>query len=220
MVEQYAHTLIARPIDFTPSSQQLHDCVAELIEIIPLLGPLEFDLRTVSGYRDVVNPFTGQSAKYPNVEHRNLTLAELAGAAHNLPDFEVAFGKNVRSQVTLLPMPKDTPQQYWLGVKIVVSSEVRSMSDTYNGFEPPLIQMPQFGAVSARHSPIGYFSNLHNGSIVEVEDAGSARFWIEFELGKFLFPPFDCSLELLNPNVVAMIERVFGVSFVQGCHWL
>jgi hypothetical protein len=56
--------------------------------------------------------------------------------------------------------------------------------------------------------------------VIEVAGAGCARFWVEFELGKSLFPPFDRGdLEFLDPGIVAGAERLFGVGFAQGCHW-
>jgi hypothetical protein len=103
---------------------------------------------------------------------------------------------------------------------VVVSSELRSTSDTYNGFDPPLVETPAFGTPCRPEITRGFFSNLHRGTVVEVADGGSARFWIEFELGKFLFPLLEDNLDLLEPAIVQAAQQVFGIEFVQGCHWI
>ena len=56
--------------------------------------------------------------------------------------------------------------------------------------------------------------------VIKVPGAGCARFWIEFALGKFLFPEIQGdNLELLNPAIAGEAEQIFGAEFVQGCHW-
>jgi hypothetical protein len=65
----------------------------------------------------------------------------------------------------------------------------------------------------------GYFHNPHTMEIIKVPQAGCSRFWIQFELGKFLCPAVNNSLELLNPAIVKEAKNVFGIEFVQGCYW-
>jgi hypothetical protein len=78
------------------------------------------------------------------------------------------------------------------------------------GYNTPCLEPPN----------VGYFTDIHTFKPIEVPEGGYARFWIQFELGKFLFPEIrNGNLDLLNPLVVAEAEKVFGIEFVQGCHW-
>ena len=63
---------------------------------------------------------------------------------------------------------------------------------------------------------IGIFTNRWTGKVIEVAGAGSARFWIEFEFGNWLFPKMTDNFNLLRPVLVAAIEECFGVKVVQA----
>jgi hypothetical protein len=55
--------------------------------------------------------------------------------------------------------------------------------------------------------------------VIEVPNAGSARFWIEFEFGKFIYPKIEKRLEILSPLLVETAEECFQAEFVQGCRF-
>ena len=73
-----------------------------------------------------------------------------------------------------------------------------------------------FGQESECHDH-GTFRNPWTNDQIRVEHAGCARFWIEFELGKFIAPIIRESFELLEPRIVKAAEESFEVSFAQAC---
>lgn len=218
VAEQYAHTLIARSNQATPTAAQIQEFVAANIRLGVIPGVPEAVVRVVTGYYEVPSPF-GDLVRVPKKKSKPINPEELSNALIELSDFEAVISGQGIPRLPPLPLLKSSPNSYFVGMTVVVSSINRSTSDTYNGFDPPLIETPQFGTPSNADCSTGYFSNLHNGTVIEVQDAGTSRFWIEFELGKFLFPPIVDQLDLLSPTIVDEAKRIFQMDFVQGCHW-
>jgi hypothetical protein len=77
-------------------------------------------------------------------------------------------------------------------------------------------KVPYFGEACEPGSKVGIFSHPWTGGVIEVPDAGCARFWIELEFGKWLLPKMEESLDVLSPVLVAKIEECFGTRLVQG----
>jgi len=65
----------------------------------------------------------------------------------------------------------------------------------------------------------GKFLNPVSGDNIEVPDAGSAKFWVALEFGKFLVPAIGSSFEIINPVILRSAEDAFGVRFAQGGHY-
>jgi hypothetical protein len=63
---------------------------------------------------------------------------------------------------------------------------------------------------------IGVFTHPWTGNRVEVANAGGARFWIEFEFGKWVFPEMTDNFDVLRPDLVEVTESCFGARFVQA----
>jgi hypothetical protein len=63
----------------------------------------------------------------------------------------------------------------------------------------------------------GIFRNPKTGAAIEVQNAACARFWIEFQFGKWLFPKIGDSLDLLRPSILAVASDIFRTSLAQGC---
>jgi hypothetical protein len=75
-----------------------------------------------------------------------------------------------------------------------------------------------FGDQKGPIQPNGVFTNPWTGQRVEVPGAGSARFWVEFQFGKWLFPRINDNFDILSPALVATVEKCFGIAFIQaGC---
>jgi hypothetical protein len=79
--------------------------------------------------------------------------------------------------------------------------------------------IPAFGSRCEAEPDAGIFSNPWTGSAIEVAGAGCARFWIEFEFGKFVLPRIEDRLDLLSPAVVNLAEDCFKSGFIQGCRF-
>jgi hypothetical protein len=77
-----------------------------------------------------------------------------------------------------------------------------------------------FGQDCCADDSMGLYSHPDSLEVIAVPQGGCARFWIEFELGKSLFPKIqDGNLAILNPQLTELAFRSFGVKFVQGCLW-
>lgn len=84
---------------------------------------------------------------------------------------------------------------------------------------PNTRNVPTFGSASDGATRNGIFPNPWTGEVIEVADAGCARFWIEFEFGKFIYPKITDNLEVMNPVVVSGAEQTFLTGFAQGCRF-
>lgn len=145
----------------------------------------------------------------------DLAAYELAGK--QLSDYELEASS--QGIPRLPPLPIEFGDPYFIGVTRTVSSVLRSTSH-YAPEGEPVLDVPDFGEPCEDTSPIGVFTNPNDYSTIKVANAGAARFWVQIELGKFLFPALpDGSFDILAPEIVGCAEQSFGVSFVQGCYW-
>lgn len=217
MCEQYQHLLIAEVDQFVPTSQMVSSFLSDLIDGGFLPTPVELVLRVPTGeVRRFTNPFTGEIDLVPRKAHHKLDrVSEIAVQAGRLRDYEAVASGFGTPLLAALPVSTDDP--YFLGVTCRVSSLLRSTSH----FVPADPGRGQLAFASPIEDSIdsGVFTNPHDGSSIEVQNAGCARFWIEIELGKFMFPEIHDSLELLHPGIVSAAERIFGVRFAQGCNY-
>jgi hypothetical protein len=62
----------------------------------------------------------------------------------------------------------------------------------------------------------GIFTHPCTGKRLEAPDAGSAKYWIEFEFGKWLVPKMADSFDVLQPAFVDAVQKCFGARFVQA----
>jgi len=64
--------------------------------------------------------------------------------------------------------------------------------------------------------PLGVFTHPCTGKRVEVPGAGNARFWIQFEFGKWLVPKMTESFDVLERSFLNSVQACFRVSFIQA----
>jgi hypothetical protein len=214
----YSHTLIAKPKDFAPTAAQVQVFMTTIAAQGVIGGQPAAVLRTPSSrISEVLNPVTGELEKFIRKDHKNLRgLDEVAEAIGTLHDYEIEVGGYGTPRMPPLPIECATP--YHVGVTCHVCSTLRCTSDLH--VEPRERNLPRYGEPWNDGPENGFFSNPHNAKTIKVPHAGCARFWIEFQLGKFLFPRIkDDDLELLNRDIVVEAEQIFGISFVQGCYW-
>jgi len=55
--------------------------------------------------------------------------------------------------------------------------------------------------------------------LIQVANAGYARFWVEIVFGKWVFPEIKTDFNVLEPKIVECAERQFGCKFIQACRW-
>jgi hypothetical protein len=219
MSMRYSHTLIPKSSEFIPSATQIQSFLSIIVVRGVMGGKPTFVLRTPSiRTREGRNPFTGKMEIYRMKDHTELQSADhIADAIAILKDYDI--GASGMGTPKNPPIPLDFDGPYHVCVNCVVSSELLSTSDLHEESrfkrEVPSYREPCDGAAKC-----GFFSNPHTLDIIEVPDAGCARFWVEFQLGKSLFPPFTRgNLQFLDPDIVAQAESLFRVPFAQGCDW-
>ncbi len=219
MAEQYAHLLIPRVAAFVPSPEQVQTFVASMVDRGILPAEATIALRKPSGkFREGRNPITGERIVWESKTRRVLDgPGQVAAAIAGLADYEVEVAGTGSPGSPPLLIDFDRP--YHLGMVCRSSSKLRYTSDPDHSFgtQPG---GPSFGDLCDEVAESGVFQNPHDGAVIRVPGIGSAHFWLEFELGKFLFPRIaGGDLDILAPAVVSDAESIFGVSFGQGCRW-
>ncbi|MDZ4779210.1 MAG: hypothetical protein SGJ19_03050 [Planctomycetia bacterium] len=220
MCEQYTHTLIPYSPTLVPFAGEIQSFMQFVVEtgVVPTRAQVQL-LTPTDEVRIVTNPFTGRVHELRRKERKVIeNCADIERSCESLRDYQIVASGIGVPRTTSLPMTINGP--YYLSVTCRVSSTLCSTSHdvsvdaTSRGTAP-------YGTPVDQSSLIGFFANPHTGRCIEVANAGSARFWIEFQFGKFLFPAFDDdSLVIVNPVIVSAAERCFRTSFAQGCFWV
>jgi hypothetical protein len=218
-MEQYIHLLIAKPDDFAPQRQQLAAFCQSLVDqrVVPNVDRLS--VSTPSGQvRTVKNPFTGEEVSFPMYAHQRLqVLEEFEAASQNLGNYCLHLAGEGTPEIHPLPIASREP--YSIAVRCHVTAVPHSTSSLYDD-DLNSAQLVPYDRPCPEPIPFGYFTDPTTRNTIEVPDAGRARFWIEFELGKFLIPKVtNGNLSLLNPQIIAWAESQFGVPFTHGCHY-
>jgi hypothetical protein len=221
MSEQYSHTLISKPKDFVPSPSQVGGFLTNLLSLGVFGTNPAITLRVPTGtFREYpfLNPFTGERVRVEVMDNKRLeSLAETHSKLESLGRYELELDSVGRPMVPPLNVAFEKP--YHLGVICYVYSDLHSTSDLHSesGCRKAV---PRYRQSEPSLPNVGYFSHPKTLKIIEVPHAGCARFWLEFQLGKFLLPEFsDGNLDMLNPTIVAEAENAFGIDFAQGCYW-
>jgi hypothetical protein len=215
---EYCHTLIPEHVDFVPDPKQIASFLSSLVAVSA--APLEpkISLSKLSGeVRSVMNPFTGETSSMPMRKvDKLMDLTAIPAALKQTDDYDLTLaGKGPPK----LPAFKfDFKGEYDFLIHCCLRAEVVSTSDWHD--DVPIEQKVEFfGRPCNPKDRLGIFHNPSTREVIEVPKAGCARFWIEFEFGKMLFPPIKNRLDLIEPKIVEVAEAGFGIKFVQGCHW-
>ena len=104
-----------------------------------------------------------------------------------------------------------------------VSCELRPQPVSTSAWDeevgPNMHSVPTFGSECKDVVKNGIFPNPWTGDAIEIADAGCARFWVEFEFGKLIYPRVANDFEVLNPALVLAAEQRFNTKFAQGCRF-
>jgi hypothetical protein len=216
-VGEYSHTLIPDRVDFVPEPQQ----VGAFLSSLSALGaaPLKpvITIAQATGLQTINNPFTGQTETRVTRKAKKLKdLAAVSGAIQNLDDYIVSIAGQGPPKLPAFKF--DFKGNYEFFVHCSLRAEVVSTSDWHDDI-PIKKKVEFFGKPCSPKDRTGIFHNPQTLEIIKVPKAGCARFWIEFEFGKWLFPSINDRLDLIEPKIVALAKKEFGVNFVQGCRW-
>jgi hypothetical protein len=197
-------------------------------------------LGKLDGFRTGVNPITRESLAIPRRRYAVVeSVADRRAALQGLDDYNLQFSGMGPPDIPPLTLWMHDPQPhtpegkvpshgddctvvefkeiYDFTIHLRLRGEVASTSELHDSVIER--QAPGFGQPDKSHSRLGFFNHPCTNKVIEVPKAGCARFWIEFEFGKWLVPKIYNSLDLLEPSIVETARECFGLGFVQGCHW-
>jgi hypothetical protein len=227
-VEQYVHTLIAADSAFVPKPPQLAEFFEGLVTAFhfrltsgaPSRPPLRV-VKPTGRLRTALNPLTGETWSFPASDHIGTErLADIPGVIDGLDHYSVlASGEwklENRPMVLLTADGNPYEDSYLCEVSCHLRPKPVSTSCWNGRTAPEEGDVPIFGEACAPEVGTGIFSHPWTGEMIKVPDAGCARFWIEFEFGKFLLPEMADRLDVLSPPIVAKTDECFETGFVQG----
>jgi hypothetical protein len=215
---EYTHTFIPDRADFAPDPKQVGSFLASLMTLgAAPLNPTVTTSKLSGEVRTFKNPFTGKTDSFAMRKTETLkNVAAVPGALKGLDDYNVTVAG--KGPPKLRAFVFDFKGKYDFLVHCCLRSEVVSTSNWHD--EVPIKRnVKSFGEPCSSTERLGIFHNPNTLEIIEVPKAGCARFWIEFDYGKMLFPAIVDRLDLIEPKIVAAAEKEFTVEFVQGCRW-
>lgn len=230
-MEQYIHTLIPADTEFVPDSAQVANFFDELVsksKFSPIFGqrflPGLVVAKPSGKLREGTNPMTGERFSIPAPDHLHLQKfedipASIEGSTH----YTVAQSGQWLEKDRPLALFNSDGVPYEENYICIVRCELRPEAVSTSAWDeeagPNARNVPEFGSVCTNAVTIGIFPNPWTGDVIEVANAGCARFWIEFEFGKFIYPKVTDSFEVLTPDIVSGAEHSFGTQFAQGCRF-
>jgi len=230
-MEQYIHTLISTDSEFVPEPAQVASFLAQLVS--------QFRFSPISGQRFLpglvfakpsgrlrwgANPMTGEKISIPEWDGANLEKFEdIPALIDGCEHYTVAQSGEWVWKDRPMDLLKTDRVPYEGSYICTVRCELRPETVFTSAWDveagPNTQNVPTFGSVCTDTNRNGIFPNPWTGDIIEVADAGCARFWIEFEFGKFIYPKVTENLEVMSPAIVVGTEQCFGTKFAQGCRF-
>jgi hypothetical protein len=228
-MEQYIHTLIAADSQFVPAPTKVAEFFDALVDLFsfriiregrwqPGLRVMKPGDRTRTG-RDA---FTGETITIPIPDQIIIGHAsEIPPLIDGLQEYRVAASGDWSLDTAPIVLLNTDMTSFAENPICDVSCNIRPAPVSTSAWEeeagPNVWHLPGFGEPWNGESTIGIFTNPWTGEAIEVPNAGSARFWIEFEFGKFIYPAIDKSFDVFDPRLVEKSEECFQTNFVQGC---
>jgi hypothetical protein len=215
---EYTHTLIPDAIDFVPDPRHVGAFLNSLLSLgAAPLKPTIAVAKLSGAVRTFKNPFTGKTDSFPMRKAKTLEdLSAVPGALKEVDDYNVTLTGQGPPEVPAFVFAFQG--NYDFLVHCCLRAEVVSTSDWHDDV-PIEREVECFGRPCSSKDRLGIYHNPNTLEVIEVPKAGCARFWIEFEYGKMLFPPIEDQLGLMEPRIVEVAENDFGINFVHGCHW-
>jgi len=230
-MEQYIHTLIAADSQFVPDPPRVAEFFDALVgdfgfRIIrngrwqPGLRVMKPGGRTRTG----TNAFTGEIITIPVYDHIAIEeTTEVPPLIEDLAEYRVSASGEWKSADAPISLLKTDKTPFEDSPICDVSCNIRPSPVATSAWDveagPNVRNVLQFGTPWSGESETGIFPNPWTGAVIEVPNAGSARFWIEFEFGRFIYPKIDKNLDVLSPLLLEKTEECFQTKFVQGCRF-
>ncbi len=224
-MEQYAHLLISSDPNFVPEPAQI-EAFFNLILLsfsfeITVVPPFQPGLivRTPSATPRIArNPLTGETRSFPSSDRTKLEKpSEIPQAIEKSPHVTIsASGRwpSYKSPILLITTDEAPfKDDYLCAARCNLRPDTVCTSDKWVDSGEGEIR---FDDPNGPKDTVGIFTNPWTGKHIEVPGGGFARFWVEFEFGKWLFPDLTAGFNLLHPDLVAATERCFGLPLIQA----
>jgi hypothetical protein len=237
MGDPYWHMLISEDDDFAPDGQQVVAFLHGLDELCSAPQQATLRLGTLSGeVWTGLSPQTRKEISFPRRKFSQLeSIADITDQVSGVEDFIVLWSGSGPPKNPLFPLFVATDlekalvdekagaqyefkQPYAYQITCCVRPRPVALSDPHE-VAPVNVEIPPFNVPCEAANRTGYFCNPCADTLVEVPNAGRARFWVEFEFGNWLFPLIRKNLDLLPAPVLECAHKAFATRFVQGCHW-
>lgn len=243
-MEQYIHTLIPTDPAFVPAPSQIASFFDSLVtdfnfqafQVIPHPRrhiPGLWVVKPTGLFKQVINPRTGEVVTNPRTgealsrpENQSLNpgkFADIPPLIEGLGHYRVTQKGEWKQEdrpVKLLNTNRTPHESSYL---CDVSCELRRQPVSMSAWDveagPNIRNVPQFGSPCEAENKIGIFPNPWTGEVIEVANAGCARFWIEFEFGRFIYPDVTNRLDVFRPSIILKTEECFQTKIVQGCRF-
>jgi hypothetical protein len=241
MSENYTHLLVPLLPEFRPEPDAVSAFGQGIIDNGNVASPfvISFSPVTKGGPRERImrNPMTGETinirmpsrkSERPQTLSSPSEIVELAASQQEYdvsvsgegiprtPPFAVGYVEND----TWMPMI----EAYHLEIRCRIRSNIVrlfSLESEDDLHKPPDFTTfrPRFGEDCSVDEREGIFVHPESGAI-RILNAGCGTFWIEFKLGKFIFPRLkDNGVNVLDDSVITLARKTFNCDFVQACDW-
>lgn len=230
-MDQYIHTLITVDSEFSPGSAHVAKFFGELVsrfKFSPISGqrflPGLIVAKPSGTVRWGTNAMTGEKISIPAFDRQTIERFEdIPALIEGSKYFTVAQSGQWAEKDRPLDLLKTDGLPFEDTYICTVRCELRPKAVSTSAWDvkagPNARNVAAFGSECENVIRDGIFPNPWTGDVIEVAGAGCARFWIEFEFGRFIYPEITDSLEVLNPALVSGVEQCFSTKFAQGCRF-
>lgn len=219
----YSMVLVPADPHFRPAPEQITAFLEDVLDMGVVSEEDEILLRNYhkTGVTYVGrNPRTGETIECKSPEAVFLeSVKAFPKAMQGLTDFDAIIEGTATARASPL---RDVGgyDEYSVSVECCQRAKLTSTSDLHEETQTTSRMAVPFGQPCELGDRVGLYSNPETVELIEVPNAGCSTFWIAFKLGKWVFPKFrEKRISFVEPSVLALAEKAFGTTFVEGCWW-
>jgi hypothetical protein len=216
-MSMYWHsTLVPLEPLFLPSPAQVQRFFESAVAIGAFGGPLKHTLLTIDKPGGSIEGRTSRTGeRFSATTPKRLELSSAAEIATHIGGrnhYFVEIGSELHGSK---PVWSPSCEPGWVAIMCEAFGQVVSTSDIHDDGEGPA-----YGEPCSADARLGRFTHPHAEKLIEVPGAGCASFVVDFNFGKFIFPPKSMTaLSLISSEYVAAARACFEQDFVEGCYW-
>jgi hypothetical protein len=227
-MEQYAHLLIASDPDFVPDPSRVEvffDMVQKDFQFQFIKAPKDrmpglMAMTSAEVVRTMKNPFTGEERTFRVPKWFALErTAEIVTLVADEAKYGVMMSGKWPAGAAPIELLVCDGKAFEEALVCTVLCMVRAnpvcTGDWWGEDRNGECEFG-FGDPNGPIQAAGVFTHPWTGKRVDLPNAGSSRFWIEFEFGKWLLPKMTDNFDVLQPAFVDAIQNCLGVRFVQA----